>query len=203
MSLPTSREIERKAFEAKIQDDLKQGLPSLSPEREELSEGGYLVEAQRALMSENKAWREEQLRYLSQLASESGYVAIPQREYDQAFISPKLSRSDIRNLTVHYISTSKKMGRKYSIEEFSNLFRKDGNGDYAHYRRKIDQSLMKPSRVLSTLPPIGPLPVLKRAKKRRREKLSKVEAGRNGRKSRKWKGRKYYALDDATWGIKK
>jgi len=80
-SLPTKSEIQQRAKENYMTDQAKADLPAITPETEELSEGGYLQEAQHELMrGETTEWTGEQRRYLDQMASDMGLVIVTKQD---------------------------------------------------------------------------------------------------------------------------
>ena len=230
-SLPSKREIEERALEIKIAEETARGLPSIRAERGELREGGYLTRAQYELMrAEDTEAKAQQLKYLHELAGETGFVAVPEREYAK-LQTRRLTRRDVQQISAHYAKRAKETSADISLNGFRRLFVRNGNGDMEHYLRKIDRlfkpkkkrkpkiTVPKPPRVrlprVQISPPIKPkvpkviIPKVEVAKvtakrKRRRKKRDKAAMGRNGATSRRWKpiDGKVYELSDDIWGIK-
>ena len=96
-SLPTKSEIQQRAKENYMTEQAKAGLPSITPETEELSEGGYIQDAQHELMrGETTEWTAEQRRYLDQMASDMGLVIVTKQDakkLEQVEAQPQAQRT--------------------------------------------------------------------------------------------------------------
>jgi len=83
---PTKKKLWERAKEIQMGDILKSGLPAITPEPSEISEGGYLAKARTDLMSGPYM---QQLKYLEEMGSEMGLKVIEKKHFREAMAGMK------------------------------------------------------------------------------------------------------------------
>jgi len=80
MVTPRKEDILKKAEARAMEENVRMGLPAITPEEEELKETGQFEEARRDLMRVDQEAISQQTRYLQDMASEMRLRVIPLRE---------------------------------------------------------------------------------------------------------------------------
>jgi len=219
MSLPSRKDIEFKAREIKFKEEVARGLPAITSERSELSEGGYLRRAQEDLMRRNSAVVMQQRQYLDEMAGEMGLVVLSRRNHKhlekQAGWRNFLRRRGLS--VVRFRKEPPIRARAASIESQRKAKKvlKPKDLSKVKYRtthgingirpvvpqRKYAPDLLKVSMIglKGGVPISTPKPKATKKTKRKKKKIGKIASNRNGRKPRKLKG---FVFGDDVWKVR-
>lgn len=81
--MPKKEEILRKARELSMLEQMRVGLPAITPTEAELKETGMFYEARRSLMTVDADVKAQQMSYLEELASELDMRLVSRRDFEK------------------------------------------------------------------------------------------------------------------------
>ena len=183
MVLPKTEDILELARMNRMTREAAAGLPSTTPEPEELKESGELAEAAYDLMSPKATLTSEQEQYLHESASELGLEIIGKKEL-------KGKEHEIRAL-----KWSLRARKGKAPGQIVGFYKKDG----------------KTRPIIKSVAALNRKKIIKKPKKfkvvapKQPKRLPKKKNQRNGktmRRLRSIKGVKVFSFPDAVWGIK-
>jgi len=216
MGLPSREEIESKAHAIRFEEDVRRGLPVITSERSELSEGGYIRRAQRELMRHGSEAYMQQRKYLDEMAEEMGLVVMEKRNHreltrrgENGTVKQHTRRAAEKSMIdLKFIEEKRKLKQQQKADREKSVFK--GQLDL---KDRISTKTLGPD--LLKVPMIGlkggvALPIMAatepkpqpKARKARHKKVGKVNGNRNGRTSKKWNGKKVWVLSDAVWKVR-
>jgi len=121
---PTKEQIEELAREMYLTDQVKCGLPPITPTLEELKGSGYYEKARLALMRRRREppeekWKEDEINWAMELLEQNGYVVLPKDKYvEMAFIHVDGFTDDIfaieQKIRILQLKLKRAMMEKYS-----------------------------------------------------------------------------------------
>ena len=183
MVLPKTEDILELATQKRMEKEARSGLPSISPEPEELKETGEFAESQYSLMSPQAALTSEEEKYIHEAAGELGLEVIGKKEL-------KGKEHEIRAL-----KWSLRARKGKAPGQIVGFYKKDG----------------KTRPIIKSVAALNRKKIIKKPKKfkvvapKQPKRLPKKKNQRNGktmRRLRSIKGVKVFSFPDAVWGIK-